>query len=197
MIGAGILGYLIGSLPLGFLAGRRLAGVDLRRVGSGNVGATNMYRVSGLRLGLAVMAIDLVKGAAAVLVAARAGAADLEVVTAGVAAVAGHVYPVWLKGRGGKGVATACGAFAILAPAATLAAAVAFGLTVWATGIVSLGSVAASVTLPIAAGFTPAPPGVAVGAAVTAALVIWRHRGNLSRLREGTERGIARGGRDA
>ncbi|MEZ5290362.1 MAG: glycerol-3-phosphate 1-O-acyltransferase PlsY [Vicinamibacterales bacterium] len=197
MIGASLLGYLIGSLPLGFLAGRRLAGVDLRRVGSGNVGATNMYRVSGLRLGLAVMTIDLVKGAAAVLVAARVGAADLEVVTAGVAAVAGHVYPVWLKGRGGKGVATACGAFAVLAPAATVAAAAAFALTVWATGIVSLGSVAASVTLPIVAGFTPASPAVAIGAAVTAALVIWRHRGNLSRLREGTERSIVRGGRDA
>ena len=115
-----LVGYLVGSLPLGLLAGARLGGVDLRRVGSGNVGATNVLRASGRRLGLSVMALDMAKGAGAVAARARAGAAEsADPVAAGRGGGAGHVFPVWLRGRGGKGVATACGAFAVLAPVAT------------------------------------------------------------------------------
>lgn len=129
MILSALAGYAIGSLPLGYLAGRRWGGVDLRAVGSRNVGATNMYRVSGPRLGVAVMALDMAKGALAVALTA-AMVADADPVAAGVSAVAGHVYPVWLRGHGGKGVATACGAFALMAPLATAAAAAGFALTV-------------------------------------------------------------------
>jgi acyl phosphate:glycerol-3-phosphate acyltransferase len=186
-------GYAIGSLPLGYLAGRRWGGVDLRAVGSRNVGATNMYRVSGPRLGVAVMMLDMAKGALAVaLTSAAIEGADP--VAAGVAAVAGHVYPIWLRGHGGKGVATACGAFALLAPVATLVAAVTFGLTVALTRVVSAGSLIASVALPVAAALAGAATTVVWGCALAGLLIVWRHRGNLARLRRGTEHRLARRG---
>jgi acyl phosphate:glycerol-3-phosphate acyltransferase len=191
MILSALAGYVVGSLPLGYLAGRRFGGVDLRAVGSRNVGATNMYRVSGPRLGAAVMTLDLAKGALAVALTSAALPAP-DPVAAGVAAVAGHVYPIWLRGQGGKGVATACGAFALLAPAATVAAAVAFACTVWLTRAVSAGSLVASVALPTAAALTGAAAAVVWGSALAGALIIWRHRGNLARLRRGTEHRLAR-----
>jgi acyl phosphate:glycerol-3-phosphate acyltransferase len=193
MILAALAGYAIGSLPLGYLAGRRWGGVDLRAVGSRNVGATNMYRVSGPRLGAAVMALDMAKGALAVAVTSSAMSAG-DPVAAGVGAVAGHIYPIWLRGHGGKGVATACGAFALLAPLATAVAALAFALTVWATRVVSAGSLIASVSLPAAAALSGVAPAVAWGSAVAGALIIWRHRGNLARLWRGTEHRLARRG---
>lgn len=193
MIASAVAGYAIGSLPLGYLAGRRWGGVDLRAVGSQNVGATNMYRTSGPRLGVAVMALDVAKGALAVALSAAA-LNDAAPVVAGVAAVAGHIYPIWLRGHGGKGVATACGAFALLAPVATAVAALVFGLTVAATRLVSAGSLAASVTLPATAAATGVAPAIVWGSVLTCLLIVWRHRGNLVRLRRGTERRVRRGG---
>lgn len=184
-------GYVIGSLPLGYLAGRRWAGVDLRHVGSRNVGATNMYRVSGVRLGLLVMLLDVGKGAVAVALATAWSTGAADAVAAAVAAVAGHVYPVWLRGRGGKGVATACGAFAMLAPLATVMAAALFALTVAVTRMASAGSVIAAASLPPLAAITGAGGMVAAGAAAAAMLILWRHRGNLARLWRGTERRLA------
>lgn len=192
LLTSAIGGYLLGSLPAGYVLGRWLGGVDLRAVGSRNVGATNMYRSSGLGLGLAVMALDVVKGAAAVWLALRDAASETTAVVAGVAAVAGHVYPVWLKGQGGKGVATACGAFAILAPVATVIAGLAFALTVWVSRLVSLGSVVAGVTLPLATAIGATASPVVWGAALTSSLVLWRHRSNLARLWRGTERRLER-----
>ncbi|MFN7979379.1 MAG: glycerol-3-phosphate 1-O-acyltransferase PlsY [Vicinamibacterales bacterium] len=191
MIAAALGGYAIGSLPLGYLAGRRLGGVDLRRVGSQNVGATNMYRVSGPRLGLLVMLLDVAKGAGAVALASSWLVAPVDPVVAGVAAVAGHVYPVWLRGRGGKGVATACGAFALLSPLATAMAAVLFALTVVSTRVVSAGSIVAAMSLPPLTLIVRRDPTVAAGAAAAAVLILWRHRGNLARLWRGTERRFA------
>jgi len=191
MILSVVAGYAIGSLPLGYVAGRRWGGVDLRAVGSRNVGATNMYRASGPRLGVAVMALDIAKGALAVALSS-AVLFDASPVAAGVGAVAGHIYPVWLRGHGGKGVATACGAFALLAPLATALAVLAFAVTVWATRVVSAGSLIASVTLPVAAALTGAGAATAWGGVVAGALIVWRHRGNLARLRRGTERRLAR-----
>src|SRR5262245_46857154 len=118
-----VVGYTVGSLPLGYLIASRVRGIDLRRVGSGNVGATNVYRSAGLATALVVIVVDLAKGAGSVLLAARILAGPSAPVAAGVAAIVGHVYPVWLRFRGGKGVATACGAFSILAPFATAIAA--------------------------------------------------------------------------
>lgn len=194
---AGLLGYMIGSLPLGYLAVRHWAGVDLRRVGSGNVGATNAWRVSGPGLGALVMAVDVAKGVAAVVLAGRLAPSETDAVAAGVAAVAGHMFPIWLRGRGGKGVATACGAFAVLAPLATLCAAATFVLTTGATRLASAGSVVATVTLPLAAAALGASRAVVTGSLGAALLIVWRHGPNLRRLWRGTERRLGRRDGDA
>ena len=181
-----MIGYAIGSLPIGYLVAQSASGVDLRRVGSGNVGATNVYRTGGLRMGIAVMAADMTKGAAAVLVIGGGPAA----VAAGVAAVVGHIYPVWLGFRGGKGVATASGVFGVLAPWPTLIAAAAFGLIVARTRFVSLGSLVATVLLPVIEWSTPGLRSVDIGATLVAALILFRHRGNVARLWSRTERAL-------
>lgn len=187
-----LLGYLIGSVPLGLLLARRWGRVDPRRVGSGNPGATNVYRASGWGLGLTVMAVDMAKGTGAVLLASRSGAADATTVAAGVAAIVGHVFPLWLRGRGGKGVATACGVFSVLAPLATVASLVAFVATVATTRLVSAGSLVATITLPSVAAMSGAPAVVVAGAGAAAALIVWRHAGNIRRLLAGTERRLRR-----
>src|SRR5215204_6129907 len=122
MIPAILIGYAVGSLPIGYLVAQRAGGIDLRRTGSGNVGAANVYRTAGLPSAIAVKIADMAKGAVAVSLAGGGSSA----VAAGVAAVIGHIYPVWLQFRGGKGVATASGVFAVLSPLPTAVAAVAF-----------------------------------------------------------------------
>jgi acyl phosphate:glycerol-3-phosphate acyltransferase len=182
-----ILGYAIGSVPIGFLVAQRTRGVDLRRAGSGNVGAANVYRTTSLGIAMAVMAADMAKGAAAVLIAGGGVAG----VVAGVAAVVGHVYPVWLGFHGGKGVATACGAFGVLSPWPAAIALAAFGMTVARTRFVSLGSVVATTLLPVAEWVTPGPRAVDIAATAVALLILFRHRGNIARLRSGTERALS------
>jgi len=183
-----LLGYGVGSLPLGYLVAQRVKGIDLRRVGSGNVGAANTYRTAGLAAALLVIGVDVAKGAGSVLIATRVTPGAVGPVAAGVAAIVGHVYPIWLRFHGGKGVATACGAFSILAPAATALAAAVFVVTVWITRYVSLGSVIATAALPTLAWMTRASVPVITGGILAALLVVGRHRGNMLRLREGTER---------
>lgn len=183
------VGYLIGSVPFSFLLARR-HGVDLRRAGSGNVGTANVFRTSGATDAAAALCLDAAKGAAAVLVAQQWSTGPATPVAAGMAAMMGHVYPAWLGFRGGKGVATAAGAFAVLAPGAVLIACGVFVAAVSVTRYVSVGSIAAAVTLALAtmAGSVSAP--VAAGAAVAALVVLYRHRPNLGRLMAGTERRI-------
>lgn len=185
--------YLVGSIPFAQLLSRR-RGVDLRRVGSGNVGATNVLRTLGVRPAVLAMMLDAVKGIVAVLVAQRLTNGVAAPVAAGLASMIGHVYPVWLRFRGGKGVATAAGAFAVLAPVAAAAAVGVFLLAVMLTRFISVGSMAAALTL---AGWTiasDAPTGVGIGAAVAAVMVIVGHRTNLARLAAGTERRIGQRG---
>jgi len=182
-----LLGYLVGSVPFAFLLSRR-RGIDLRRVGSGNVGASNVLRTSGVRMAVLAMCLDAVKGAVAVLVAQRIAAGPTSPVAAGVAAIVGHIYPIWLGWRGGKGVATSAGMFAVLAPAALAIASGVFILGVSVTRYISVGSLAGVVTLAIATAAGDAPPPVIAGAVLTALLIIHGHRGNVSRLRSGTER---------
>jgi acyl phosphate:glycerol-3-phosphate acyltransferase len=179
-----LIGYAVGSLPIGYLVTQSARGVDLRRVGSGNVGATNVYRTSGLGMAIAVMLADAGKGAGAVLLAGGGASA----VAAGVAAVIGHVYPIWLKFKGGKGVATASGAFSVLSPLPTAIAAAAFAMIVFRTRFVSLGSIVATVTLPVVEFLTPGRDAVDVGATIVAALILFRHRGNMMRLWSRRER---------
>lgn len=181
------VGYLVGSIPFAFLMARRVRGVDLRRLGSGNVGAANVMRTAGPRAAVAVAALDAAKGAAAVFVAQRAGGGGAAAV-AGVGAVLGHVWPMWLSFRGGKGVATAFGVFVVLAPEVTLLCLLGFVGTVAVTRYVSLGSLVSTVALPPLIYLTGGPAFVVAASAMVAALIVERHRPNMARLRAGTER---------
>jgi glycerol-3-phosphate acyltransferase PlsY len=183
------IGYLVGSIPFAYLLSRR-RGIDLRRVGSGNVGATNVLRTSGVPMAVAAMVLDALKGTVAVLVAAPVAVGPATPVAAGLASVVGHIYPVWLGFKGGKGVATAAGVFGVLAPAALAIASAVFVLAVWTTRYISVGSLAGAVTLAAATAASDVPSAVAVGAAATALVIIHRHRGNLARIIAGTERRV-------
>ena len=183
------VGYLVGSIPFAFLLSRH-RGIDLRRTGSGNPGASNVLRTSGVRAAMLAMVLDGVKGTIVVLIAQLLSAGAIAAVIAAFASVIGHVYPIWLRFRGGKGVATAAGAFAVLAPEALGIAACVFVVTVLATRFISAGSVAGALTLALVASFSDAPAVVAIGAAASALIIIYRHRENLARLVAGTERRI-------
>ena len=182
-----LLGYLTGSVPFAFLLARRV-GIDVRKAGSGNVGAANVLRTTGAWRGVVVMALDVAKGAAAVLLASVTNAGVTLTAVAAAAAVVGHIYPVWLRFHGGKGVAVAAGVFAVLTPVATAVAGGFFLVIVWMTRYVSLGSIAATVALPPAAWLTGEPRAVVLAALGTGALILFRHRGNIRRLCAGTER---------
>jgi glycerol-3-phosphate acyltransferase PlsY len=182
-----LVGYALGSVPFAFLVARR-AGIDVRVAGSGNVGAANVLRTTGTSMGVTVMALDISKGAATVLLAYAATGEIAQSAAAGAAAIVGHIYPIWLRFHGGKGVAVAAGVFGVLAPLAAAIAAVLFVATVWATRIVSLGSVVATITLPSAAWLSGAPSAVVAAAIGASALILFRHRANIRRIVSGTER---------
>jgi acyl phosphate:glycerol-3-phosphate acyltransferase len=188
-----VAAYLMGSIPFAQLLSRR-RGIDLRRVGSGNVGATNVLRTLGVRPAVLAMMLDAVKGTVAVLIAQRLTNGVAAPVAAGLASMIGHVYPVWLRFRGGKGVATAAGAFAVLTPVAAAVALGVFLLTVALTRFISVGSIVAALTLAAWAIASDVPAIVAIGAAIGAALVIIGHRANLLRLVAGTERRVGQRG---
>jgi len=183
------LGYLFGSIPFALLL-TRPRGIDLRHVGSRNIGAANVLRTAGVVPAIAVMLLDGAKGAMAV-VAARLMSDDPAVVmTAGLAAIVGHVYPAWLRFRGGKGVAASAGVFAMLAPVATAIAALVFVATIVVTRFISAGSIAGALALVVAAAAGNVPGPIVAGAIAAAILVVHRHRDNLARLVAGTERRI-------
>jgi acyl phosphate:glycerol-3-phosphate acyltransferase len=185
-----IAGYLLGSIPFAYLLARRHRGIDLRLAGSGNVGAANLLRTTTRKIGVSAMALDMAKGIASVLVARQVDPSATGPAVAGIAAVLGHIYPVWLGFRGGKGVATTCGVFTILAPQATAIATVVFLALVWWTRYISLGSVAGSVLLAPLAYMTGAPEVTVIAAIIVAAIVVHRHRSNLRRVFAGIERRI-------
>jgi glycerol-3-phosphate acyltransferase PlsY len=188
-----VLSYLSGSIPAAWIAGR-WAGVDLRAQGSGNLGATNVLRVLGPGIGALVFAVDIAKGAIPVRVlppmTSTAGdTATWIAVACGVAAIVGHIRPVFLGfGKGGKGVATACGVFLALAPVQTLLTLLIFAVVVLSSGYVSLSSLTGAVALPVLLAVSVGwrSPLFAV-AVVTAVFVFWTHRANIKRLRDGTE----------
>ncbi|MCX5762961.1 MAG: glycerol-3-phosphate 1-O-acyltransferase PlsY [Gemmatimonadetes bacterium] len=197
------LAYASGSIPAAYVAGRVVKGIDLRTVGSGNLGATNVYRTLGAKVAAVVFLFDMLKGAlpAALLPAAILPAADLHTDRAlwwalafGVAAIAGHAKPVFLLWKGGgKGVATAAGIFAALAPVQLALALVVFVLVLWRTGYVSAASLTAAVVLPVAlvAMRGPASP-ITIIATLVGLFVFWTHRANITRLRQGTEHRFGR-----
>jgi glycerol-3-phosphate acyltransferase PlsY len=178
--------YLLGSIPTGYILGS-LAGVDVRKEGSGNLGATNVARVLGIGRGLLTLAIDVGKGVLAVLIARQLDVSLPWQLLAGAASFLGHLYPVFLWFRGGKGVATALGVFLYLAPVPTLVLMGIFAVTVAASRIVSLGSLIAAVSAPIVFWMFALSPPVIVMAGFIAAMITCRHRGNIQRLLSGTE----------
>src|SRR5215475_9688270 len=181
-----IVAYLIGSVPFALLLSQRWSATDLRTFGSGNLGAANALRASGVRAGVLVAVLDAAKGAASVALAMRLSTAPVAPAAAGFAAIIGHVYPVWLKFKGGKGVATACGVFSVLTPLAIPPALAIFLITATLTKYISLASVAATIALPPLAYATGSPAAAVVAASAAAALIVFRHRSNLARLRSGT-----------
>ncbi len=187
-------GYLLGSVSFALWLVRWRTGSDIRTVGSGNAGATNVLRAHGKGLAVAVALLDIGKGTAAVLLVRLVTADPLYAAAAGLAAVLGHVFPLFSGFRGGKGVATAVGAFLALAPLATVICLTVFLLIVAVSRYVSLGSVVAIVLLPPAAGLlSHAPRAVVVAAAATALVVVFKHVDNLKRLARGEERKLGRG----
>lgn len=189
-----VTAYVLGSIPFALLLARRWGTGDLRLVGSGNVGAANVMRASGVTPGVLAALLDMGKGMASVLIAERIGASAGAPAAAGCAAIVGHIYPVWLGFRGGKGVATACGAFGVLAPGPTLVAAAVFMASAWITRYISVGSVCACLALPIAVAATAHSTPELAAVLAAAGLIVFRHRGNLARLRAGTERRVGRAG---
>jgi acyl phosphate:glycerol-3-phosphate acyltransferase len=183
-----VAAYLVGSVPFALLLSRRWGARDLRRIGSGNLGAANVLRASGVTAGVLVAMLDILKGAVSVMLAQRLSGDTAGSAAAGVAAIVGHVYPVWLRFRGGKGVATACGVFSVLTPLAVPPALAIFIATVWVTKYISLGSVMASIALPVIAYVSAAPPSIVAASCTASALIVLRHRTNLWRVRAGTER---------
>ncbi len=184
------IAYLLGSIPFGYLLVRFIRHEDIRAVGSGNIGATNVLRSGAKGLGVATLLLDLLKAYAAVLVARHLAPANYDLaVGAAVAAVLGHVFPAWLRFRGGKGVASALGVFLALVPMAALVALVVFVIVVVLSRYVSLASITAAAVMPVA-GIALAPersPVVVVGFLFLSALIIAKHHANIRRLLAGTE----------
>ena len=182
-----LLGYLLGSIPSGWLAGRWLKGIDLRELGSGSTGATNVLRQVGKGPALVVFLIDVGKGAAAVLLARALGLGDWIQVLAGLTALAGHIWPVWLGFKGGKAVATGLGMFLGLAWPVGLASFGVFMAVFSLSQLVSLASVLAAISLPLLMAAGSGSTANLVVALVAMLLVLWRHRSNIQRLLNGTE----------
>jgi glycerol-3-phosphate acyltransferase PlsY len=188
-----LLGYALGSIPFGYLLVRARSGGDVRAMGSGNIGATNVARTAGMSIGVATLLLDAGKGYFAVWLAGHFSGGNIRIMMyAGLAAILGHVFPVWLKFSGGKGVATALGVFLMISWGAVAAAVAVFAIVVLFWRYVSLASVSAAAALPLlvyllyAPGHAP-PSTVTAGTLLAAALVIVKHRQNIERLMAGTE----------
>jgi acyl phosphate:glycerol-3-phosphate acyltransferase len=181
-----LFGYLLGSVPTGYLLGR-LSGVDVTESGSGNVGATNVARVLGRWQGVLTLIADAAKGLIPVVLAMQSGAGLDATVLAGTAAFAGHLYPIFLRFKGGKGVATALGIFIALAPLAALILLVLFALTALASRIVSVASIVTAAIAPLILWLFHYSPIVIGMAAFIGAAIIFRHRSNIQRLIDGSE----------
>jgi len=196
----GAAGYLAGATPFGYLTARLIAGIDIRRAGSGNIGATNIGRVLGAKWGIVVLVLDCLKGLLPVLLVpllmpetAESASQHLQVLC-GLSTITGHMFPVWLNFRGGKGVATALGVVLAIGGWATLAAFAAFAITFVLFRIVSLSSISAAVTF-AAVQMVLLQPGpfsnetwsAGLFSLLVPALILWRHRGNIGRLLRGEE----------
>jgi glycerol-3-phosphate acyltransferase PlsY len=189
-----LIAYILGSIPFGYLIVRWQRGIDVRATGSGSIGATNVMRSLGIIGFVATFILDVGKGLVAVLLASKMTLGNPTwVAAAACAAVSGHCFPVWLKFRGGKGVATGVGVFIAVAPLQVLLVLVIFAVMVALWRYISLGSIVATAAFPLLVYFMKHPPiQVVLGAAGAAAIVIALHHANIARLLEGTESKVGR-----
>ena len=179
-----ILSYFLGAIPSGYLITKKIKGFDIRNYGSGNPGAANVYRIVGKKAGLATFACDALKGAVAVILAKIFGPSDCWwlPIACGFIAICAHMWTVFLKLRGGKGVATSAGVFGALLPIPTVIAFLSFVIVVWKTGRISPGSIIACIVLPIAAWITGASTPYIIFCAIVAGIVIYKHIPNIKRM---------------
>ena len=183
-----IAAYLIGAIPTGVILTRLVGGEDIRSAGSGNIGATNVYRVAGRKLGVITLVGDCLKGVIPLLIAQQGfGLTAGGIALVALAAFIGHCYPVYLGFKGGKGVATALGIFLVLSPLSVLCLLVVFGLILWKWRYISLASISAAATVPLLVLLFESSFALFVATLIIAAMVIWKHRANIERLRSGTE----------
>jgi glycerol-3-phosphate acyltransferase PlsY len=189
--------YLIGAVPFGYLLVRLRSGVDVRSVGSGNIGATNVLRTSGRLMGVLTLMLDIGKGILAVWLADKVMEGSTAWMTgAALSVMFGHAFPVFLKFRGGKAVASFIGAFLYLTPLPMFAILIVFVVMVAITRYISLGSIVAVASFPLGVYLIEHPPSYVVGAALVAGVfIVYRHRGNLQRIRSGSEHVFSFGGR--
>ncbi|NLN92062.1 MAG: glycerol-3-phosphate 1-O-acyltransferase PlsY [Candidatus Hydrogenedens sp.] len=177
-----IFSYLIGSIPTGLWLGLRFRGVDIRKEGSGNIGATNTLRVLGKAFGAVALAVDVLKGWIAVVLFAKLNSWEFLPILCGLAAILGHTFSIFVRFKGGKGVATSAGAFLGMAPSPMLIAAAVFCIVVGITRMVSLGSISAAITAAVTVFFFPLSWPVRMVAVVVAALIVIRHHTNIKRI---------------
>lgn len=180
--------YLIGAIPTGVLMTKLAGGGDIRKVGSGNIGATNVYRTAGRRLGIITLLGDCLKGVIPLLIAIRVfNLQGGELGLVALAAFIGHCYPVYLGFKGGKGVATALGVFLVLSPKSILCALALFALTLWRWRFISLASISAAAAIPFLILLFERSLPLFLVTLVIAGIVIWRHKSNIDRLLAGSE----------
>ena len=183
-----VVAYLLGAIPFGYLLVKWKTGADVRGSGSGNIGATNVLRTTGRVAGVATLLLDVAKGYTAVWIASRLTAQDpLWMSAAALAVMAGHAYPVFLKFKGGKAVASLVGAFLCLTPGAIAAELIVFVVIVAWTRHISMGSIVGAATFPLAVWLIAKSPVAVVAAIIAGGFVIYKHSGNIARLRLGTE----------
>jgi len=194
-----VAAYVIGGIPFGYILVRLTSGRDVRQFGSGNIGATNVLRTSGRGIAIATLVLDILKGAAAVWLADHfTNGAVLWMSAAALVVMLGHAFPVFLKFKGGKAVASFVGAFLYLTPVPLLSVVALFVVVVALSRYISLGSIVAAAAFPVAVWLLLRPQWPVVTAAViAAAFIVWRHRSNIARLRAGTENVFRFGGSKA
>jgi glycerol-3-phosphate acyltransferase PlsY len=182
-----IAAYLVGSIPTGLLLAKYVGGVDIRATGSGNIGATNVSRTLGWKIGVMTLVGDCLKGVVPVVAAQQLGFSEGWLAIVGFMAFTGHVYTVFLRFKGGKGVATALGVFLAVSPLSVACAVIIFALLVWKWRYVSLGSIAAAAAMPLLVAFIDRRGLIFLMSIAIATIVVWKHRDNIKRLKAGTE----------
>ncbi|MFK5927412.1 MAG: glycerol-3-phosphate 1-O-acyltransferase PlsY [Desulfuromusa sp.] len=183
-----IAAYLIGAIPTGVILTRLVGGEDIRSAGSGNIGATNVYRVAGRKLGIITLVGDCLKGVIPLLIAQQGfNLAGQGIALVALAAFIGHCYPVYLGFKGGKGVATALGIFLVISPLSVPCILILFIVVLWKWRYISLASISAAAAIPLLVLFFESSFPLFVATLIITAIVIWKHRANIERLRSGTE----------